>query len=111
MNKYDELKRLAEAQPNKNWSCDKKGQMSCSAQRRMYGVIGPQCVSDYEDWGFTLEAASFIAEADPATILSLIAEVERLTAAHQLSLESHRKTFTQLEQAKREIAQLKGEGQ
>ena len=59
-----------------------------------------------------------IDEALLAECKRLGAEVERLTAevvhvhsAHQLSIESHRKTFSQLEEAKREIAQLKGEGQ
>jgi len=79
MSKYDKLKRLAEAQPNKSWSRDSQGRMSHSAKQRMYGVYGPQCVSDYEDWGFTREAASFIAAASPAAILELIAESERLT--------------------------------
>ena len=78
MSKWNELKRLAEAQPNKEWSRDAEGQLSCSSGQRMYGVKGPQCVSDFEDWGFTREAASFIAAANPAAILELIAENERL---------------------------------
>lgn len=41
----------------------------------------------------------------------LRAEVNRLTAELQRQHESHRTTWTQLEQAKREIARLKGEGQ
>ena len=91
MSKYDELKRLAEAQPNKNWSRDKEGRVSCSSGLRMYGVTGPQCVSDFEDWGFTREAASFIAAASPAAILELIAELEVVRdKASELSVEAVR---------------------
>lgn len=104
-------------------------------------------------WAGTIEDADllgidecYLIEANPAKVLALIAECERLKAenaslrgsckrmgedakrqarllkksererdeartAHQQELEGHRKTFTQLEQAQREIAQLKGEGQ
>jgi hypothetical protein len=41
-------------------------------------------------------------------IAELREECERRDAAHQQELERHRTTFTQLEQAKREIALLKG---
>jgi len=29
----------------------------------MYGIVGPECVSDYEDWGFTEANARLIAAA------------------------------------------------
>ena len=52
-------------------------------QPLMYGVEGPEGVSDYEDWGFTGKAADYIATASPATMLALLAEIERLAADEQ----------------------------
>ncbi|WP_439864909.1 hypothetical protein [Pseudomonas antarctica] len=77
MSQYDELKRLAEAQPVKEWSRDGGRQPSMPGRELMFYVEGPEGVSDYEDWGFTRSAASYIAAADPAAILALIAENER----------------------------------
>lgn len=72
------LKRIAEAQINKRWERQEKG-LSMNSGARMYGVIGPQCVSDFEEWGFTREAAAYITEADPATVLELIETLSSVT--------------------------------
>ncbi len=72
------LKRIAEVQIDKRWERQEKG-LSMHSGARMYGVIGPQCVSDFEEWGFTREAAAYIAEADPATILELIGALSAVT--------------------------------
>ena len=73
----EKLKALAEAQPVKEWSRREAG-MSSYARKPMFVVDGPEAVSDYESWGFTRAAASYIEAASPAAVLELIAEVERL---------------------------------
>lgn len=77
MTDYSELKRLAEVQPVKEWSSHDRG-MSMFAKERMYGLKGPECVPDHEDWGYARRAASFIAAANPAAVLGLIADNEHL---------------------------------
>lgn len=71
----EKLKALAEAQPVKEWSRREAG-MSSYARKPMFVVDGPEAVSDYESWGFTRAAASYIEAASPAAVLELIAEVE-----------------------------------
>lgn len=78
MSDYSELKRLAEAQPVKEWSRDSGRQPCMPGRELIFYVNGPDCVSDYEDWGFTRSAASYIAAANPAAVLALIAENEGL---------------------------------
>lgn len=78
MTNNTELKRLAEAQPVKEWSRDSGRQPHMPGRELMFFVEGPEGVSDYEDWGFTRSAASYIAAADPAAVLALIAENEQL---------------------------------
>lgn len=77
MTDINELRRLAEAQENKEWVRD-DGRLSLENGQRMYGVDGPGYVSCWEDYGFTRAAAAFIAAANPKAILELIAENERL---------------------------------
>ena len=150
MSDYTELKALAEAATAGRWTTDGDCDvMSADSDQLNMGYLIGQCHGPD-----SRKNAQYIAAANPAAVLALIAEVERLTAenefarscmqsmidqttplvpvegdpmwsrrieldeviaerdqlhaAHQLELESHRKTFTQLEQAKREIAQLKG---
>lgn len=83
---YSELKRLADAQTEKVWIVEPGSESMMRGEGRMYTVDGPECVSDYEHWGFTERSASFIAAANPATVLALIAEVDQ----HQ-SLYDHMK--------------------
>ncbi|RJX83474.1 hypothetical protein [Pseudomonas sp. LS-2] len=77
MNDIQKLKALAEAQPEKVWT-HSEGELSMMTGSRMYYVSGPEGASDWENWGFTRRAASFIAAANPAAVLELIAEIERL---------------------------------
>jgi vacuolar-type H+-ATPase subunit I/STV1 len=82
MAEWSELKRLAEAQPNKHWTRDEGRLPYRKSAERMYGVDGPIYQWDYEDYGLTRSSASYIAAADPATVLALIAENEQLREDH-----------------------------
>ncbi|MBA1249874.1 hypothetical protein [Pseudomonas luteola] len=77
MSKWDDLKRLAESQPEKEWRFHFQS-FSYMTKQKMFSVSGPEGVSDYENWGYTLDAAKYIAAANPAAVLELIAENERL---------------------------------
>lgn len=77
------LKALAEAQAVQVWVRTRGRRPDMKGQPLMYGVEGPEGVSDYEDWGFTGKAADYIATASPATMLALLAEIERLAADEQ----------------------------
>ena len=77
MTDIQKLKALAEAQPEKVWT-HSEGELSMMTGSRMYYVAGPEGASDWENWGFTRRAASFIAAANPAAVLELIAEIVRL---------------------------------
>jgi uncharacterized membrane protein YgcG len=83
--RLNRLKRIAEAQQCKRWARVEHG-LSLSSGQRMYGISGPLCVSDYENWGFAREAAAYIAEADPATILELLANLSSVTAERDQAL-------------------------
>lgn len=72
-----ELRRLAEAQPIKVWRRDDGRLPFKPSVERMFFVEGPDVVSDYEEVGFSRSAASFIAAANPAAILSLLDELEQ----------------------------------
>lgn len=76
-NKMRELKALAEAQPVQVWTRTRGRRPDMRGQPLMYGVDGPEGVSDYDSWGFTRKAAEYIAAASPATILALLEEIER----------------------------------
>lgn len=56
----------------------------------MYGIVGPECVSDYEDWGFTEANARLIAAAPDLldALLSALPFVE--DAADDEIYKSHR---------------------
>lgn len=75
-----ELRRLAEAQPIKEWTREEGELPVMKSSVLMFGVRGPECVSDFEGWGFTRAAASYIAAADPAAVLSLLDENDQLRA-------------------------------
>ncbi|PNG11892.1 ead/Ea22-like family protein [Stutzerimonas stutzeri] len=165
MSKYDELKRLAEAATPGPWewggtpvATAEEALEICRVNIELTANPDPYFCEVYvEDGRRTAlvgngptgqQNAAFIAAANPAAILSLIAEVEglerwkkeavdvmspvldyaeglkvakpgqsvtqaliadhkRLHAEHQFELERHRTTWTQLDQAKREIEQLK----
>lgn len=77
----EKLKALAEAQPVQVWTRTRGRRPDMKGQPLMYGVEGPEGVSDYEDWGFTGKAADYIAAACPATVLALLAEIERLATS------------------------------
>jgi len=77
MSKWDDLKRLAESQPEKEWRFHFQS-FSYMTKQKMFSVSGPEGVSDYENWGYTLDAAKYIAAANPAAVLELISEKERL---------------------------------
>lgn len=103
MSKYDELKRLAEAATPGPWSYD--GSYICPA--RVEGET-----TYVESWSaladsHQMENVRYIAAANPAAILELIAEVDRLAAEYQIEIERHRTTREQLEQAKRECEELR----
>ncbi|UDU80132.1 hypothetical protein [Pseudomonas sp. HN2-3] len=72
----EKLKTLAEAQECKDWGIFFAG-ISLVSGRKMFSLNGPSGVSCHENWGFTLESAQYIAAADPAAVLALIAEIER----------------------------------
>lgn len=73
------LKHLALAQPEKEWSRE-EGEPSMIDGARMYYVKGPTGVSCWEHGARDRLSASYIAAADPATILALLTEIERLKA-------------------------------
>lgn len=73
-----ELRRLAEAQPIKEWTREEGELPVMKSSVLMFGVRGPECVSDFEGWGFTRAAASYISAADPAAVLSLLDENAQL---------------------------------
>ncbi len=62
----------------KAWKLAKRAPKSYSNGKVMHYVDGPETVPDYENWGFTEEAAAYIAAANPAVIESVLAEVKRL---------------------------------
>lgn len=73
-----ELRSLAEAQPEKTWKRD-DGRESCKrSPELMFDVEGPECVSDYEDWGYTQSAADYITAVCPAAVLALLDEIRTL---------------------------------
>ncbi|MFI8555807.1 hypothetical protein [Pseudomonas putida] len=72
------LKALAEMQPVQLWARTRGRRPDMKGRPLMYGVEGPEGVSDYSDWGFTGKAADYIAAADPATILALLVEIDAL---------------------------------
>lgn len=109
MTDYTELKRLAEAQPVKEWSRDSGRQPSMRGRELMFCVEGPEGVSDYEDWGFTRSAASYIAAASPSTILALIAEIEALKGPHDWLAEDLIKELVDNAQSFQENACEEGE--
>lgn len=80
MSEIQKLKALAEAQPLKEWT-HSEGDLSMMTGARMYYVSGPEGASDWENWGFTRRAASYIAAAKPAAVLELIAERDAYRAA------------------------------
>lgn len=73
-----ELRGLAEAQPVKKLSRTGGDIPDMGGAERMYYVTGPTGVSDYEDWGFTRSAASYIAAACPANVLALLDVIQTL---------------------------------
>lgn len=83
--RLEKLKHIAQAQHSKCWERQERG-LSMRSGERMFGVCGPQCVSDFEDWGYTREAAGYIAEADPATILDLIDALAAVSTERDLAL-------------------------
>lgn len=74
----EKLKALAEAQPVQIWKRTRGRRPDMKGQPLMYGIEGPEGVSDWEDWGFTGKAAEYIAAVSPATVLALLAEIEQL---------------------------------
>lgn len=109
MSDYSELKRLAELQPVKEWKRTAGRRSNIPGEKLMYGLDGPEGVSDCEDWGFTAKAAEFIAAADPAAVLALIAEVEFLTESRKEARDERNRFGDQLDAAELKIDQLKAE--
>ncbi|WP_430317123.1 hypothetical protein [Pseudomonas sp. p1(2021b)] len=72
------LKALAEMQPVQLWARTRGRRPDMKGEPLMYGVEGPEGVSDYNDWGFTGKAADYISAACPATVLALLAEIDTL---------------------------------
>lgn len=96
------LKALAEAQAVQVWVRTRGRRPDMKGQPLMYGVEGPEGVSDYEDWGFTGKAADYIATASPATMLALLAEIEE-DAMHMRAFgEVMRSQAEQIDQLKAE---------
>ncbi|WP_332774410.1 hypothetical protein [Pseudomonas sp. ESBL1] len=102
----ENLKALAESQEFKDWSIFFAGRAMRSNQR-MFSLNGPSAVSCHENWGFTLEAAQYIAAASPATVLALIAEIEQLKAEN----EALRKDAENWKTVQRAMEQLKSDEQ
>lgn len=96
------LKRIAEAQPQRLWVRQDRG-LAMSSGLRIFGVCGPSCVSDFEDWGFTREAAAYIAEADPATILDLIDTLTAVIGERDKALAECAQLRVQLEKLSRPL--------
>lgn len=71
------LRYLAMAQPVKVWSRE-EGEPSMMTQERMFYVIGPGGVSCWEHGARDRVSSAYIVAADPATILALLDEIERL---------------------------------
>lgn len=90
----EELKRLAlaatpgpwatseprESMAAENYNCGREAKIPTT----MHGVTGPSYVTDYEDWGFQQHDAEYMAAASPDMVLSLISQIERLTAEAEL---------------------------
>jgi transcriptional regulator of acetoin/glycerol metabolism len=87
MSKYDELKALAEGMkgwPNTEaFECDDTWNVGCADEDgNLFPVIEIQ-TEQYDAFDASEPMAKFYAAANPAAILSLIAEVDRLTAENE----------------------------
>ncbi|ANF26010.1 ead/Ea22-like family protein [Stutzerimonas stutzeri] len=84
MNKYDELKRLAEATFGQNWRAGNYyGKPFIASYQVLADTADGLCVILEGNQNFRQEAeanAAFVGAANPATVLELIAENERLQA-------------------------------
>lgn len=107
----ENLKALAEAQPIQDWRRTSGRKPHMPGQRLIYGVEGPEGVSDYEDWGFTGKAAEYIAAACPATMLALLAEIEQLRESHEQVCTNYNRVSFVAEERGKERDQLKTENE
>ena len=97
-----ELKALAEAATPGPWKKTIDGVMP---EGRGFGIFGNSGATDAE------ENRTFIAAANPATILALLAEIEQLRNSHeQVCTNYNRVSFTSEERGK-QIDQLKAENE
>jgi len=105
----DKLKALAEAQPVQIWKRTRGRRPDMKGQRLMYGIEGPEAVSDWEDWGFSGKASEYIAAVSPATVLALLAEIERMEQYAELEAKGSDAAAQDLIRLARENRQLKAE--
>lgn len=105
------LKALAEAQPVQIWKRTRGRRPDMKGQPLMYGVEGPEGVSDWEDWGFTGKAAEYIAAVNPATVLALLSETERLEQYAELEAKGSDAAAQDLIRLVRENRQLQADNE
>lgn len=74
----EKLYRLAKEQPVKIWTLEEGEESYRCRPKVMFDVNGPEIVPDFETWGYTRSAASYIAAACPANVLALLDVIQTL---------------------------------
>lgn len=101
MSDYKRLKHLALAQPVKEWRSE-EGEPSMMTGERMYYIVGPGGVSCWEHGAYNRVSASYIAAANPAVVLGLIADLDGYKQGAKVEADA-------ADEARAEVRRLKAE--
>lgn len=107
---YKRLKHLALAQPNKEWTRE-EGEPSMTTGERMFYIRGAGGVSCYEHGARDRVSAAYIEAACPATVLALLAEIERLETSLSGYQQGAQVEADAADEARAEVRSLKAENE
>jgi hypothetical protein len=109
MTDYSELKNLAEAAPNGPW-VDENDSLYFEDDGYTRHLLDADAGHDVEDEDY-YAALSFVAAANPAVVLALIAENERLQESHEQVCTNYNQVSYASEERGKQIDQLKAENE